>query len=79
MILYEHEAVKSHVLLCFMALMIGKFLEIKTGLSLRKIWDIVWNVHEVQIQDKLTGESITLRTNLDEYHNSGLHKILKPH
>ena len=76
---YEHETVKSHVLLCFMALMIGKFLEIKTGLSLRKIWDIVWNVHEVQIQDKLTGESITLRTNLDEYHNNGLHEILKPH
>jgi hypothetical protein len=32
--------------------MIGKLLEIKTGLSLRRIRDILWNVHEAQIEDK---------------------------
>ena len=43
---YTHDAIKAHVLLCFMALMVGKFLEIKTGLSLRRVRDILWNVHE---------------------------------
>lgn len=76
---YQHDAVKAHVLLCFMALMIGKFLEIKTGLSLRRICDIVWSVHEANIKDNLTGEIITLRTNLDEYGQNGLDVILKPH
>ena len=76
---YSHDAVKAHVLICFMALMMGKFLEIKTGLSLRRIRDILWNVHEAHIEDSLTGEKITLRTNLDEYQNSGLQNILKPH
>jgi hypothetical protein len=62
-----------------MALMMGKFLEIKTGLSLRRVRDILWNVHEAHIEDKLTGRQLTLQTNLNDYHSSGLHEVLKPH
>jgi transposase len=76
---YLHEAIQAHVLLCFMALMMGKFLEIKTGLSLQRVRDILWNVHEAHIQDVLTGKQIILQTNLTEYHGSGLADILKPH
>lgn len=76
---YEHDAIKAHVLLCFMALMMGKFLEIKTGLSLQRVRDILWNVHEAHIEDTLTGKRITLQTNLTEYLDSGLAEILKPH
>jgi len=76
---YAHDAIRAHVLLCFMALMIGKFLEIKTGISLQRIRDILWNIHEAHIEDTLTGKRITLQTNLTEYHDSGLADILKPH
>jgi len=76
---YAHDAIKAHVLLCFMALMIGKFLEIKTGLSLRRIRDILWNVHEVYIQDTLTGKHVTLRSNLDEFKKSNLSKVVLSH
>lgn len=76
---YTHDAVKAHVLLCFMALMMGKFLEIKTGLSLRRVRDILWDVHEAHIEDSLTGEKIILKTNLKNYLDSGLDEILKPH
>lgn len=76
---YTHDAIKSHVLLCFMALMMGKFLEIKTNLSLRRIRDILWNIHEAHIEDKLTGHRITLQTNLADYNASGLAEVLKPH
>lgn len=76
---YAHEAIQAHTLLCFMALMMGKFLEIKTGLSLQRIRGILWNVHEAHIQDTLTGKQITLQTNLTEYCISGLADILKPH
>jgi transposase len=69
---YTHDAIKAHVLLCFMALMVGKFLEIKTGLSLRKIRDILWNVHEVHIEDTLTGKKITLQSNLEDFKKSKL-------
>jgi transposase len=76
---HMHEAIKAHILICFMALMMGKFLEIKTGLSLRKIRDIIWNVHEAHIEDELTGEKFILRTNLNDYRKSGLNEVLKPH
>ena len=67
---YTHDAIKAHVLLCFMALMMGKFLEIKTGLSLQRIRDILWDVHEANIVDTLTGERVTLQTNLAAYQAS---------
>lgn len=76
---YAHDAIKAHVLLCFMALMIGKFLEIKTGLSLRRVRDILWNVHEAHIEDQLTGTRITLRGNLEDFQKSRLSQIVLSH
>ncbi len=74
-----HQAIKAHVLLCFMALMMGKFLEIKTGLSLSRIRDILWNIHEVHILDTLTRKTITLQTNLDDFRKTSLAKVLLSH
>ncbi len=74
-----HESIKAHVLLCFMALMMGKFLEIKTGLSLQRIRDILWNVHEAHIIDTLTKKKITLQTNLDIFKKTSLAKVLLSH
>lgn len=76
---YIHDAIRAHVLLCFMGLMMGKFLEIKTGLSLRKVRDILWNVQEAHIQDTLTGKRITLQTNITDFNESKLAQVLKPH
>lgn len=76
---YQQDAIKAHVLLCFMALMMGKFLEIKTHLSLRRIRDILWSIHEVHIRDNLTGNHVVLKTNLTEYNASGISEALKPH
>ncbi len=76
---YEHDAIKAHVLLCFMGLIMGKFLEIKTGLSLRKVRDILWNIQEANIIDSLTGKSVTLQTNMKDFNESKLAEILKPH
>lgn len=76
---YTHDAIKAHVLLCFTALMIGKFLEIKTGLSLRRIRDILWNVHEANIKDTLTGKQITLQSNLGDFNKSNLSKVVLSH
>lgn len=72
---HTHDAVRAHVLLCFMALMIGKFLEIKTGLSLRRIRDILWDVKEAYIKDSLTGRQMILQGNLEGFNSSSLSKI----
>ena len=76
---FSQDAIKAHVLLCFMALMIGKFLEIKTGLSLRRVRDILWSIHEVQIEDTLTGKRIALQSNLENFKKSRLAEVILSH
>jgi len=76
---YVHDAIRAHVLLCFIGLMMGKFLEIKTGLSLRTVRDILWNVQEAHIKDALTGKCIILQTNIKDFNESKLAQVLKPH
>lgn len=76
---HEHDAIKAHVLVCFMGLIMGKFLEIKTGISLRKVRDLLWNVQEAHIRDTLTGKCITLQTKISDFNESKLAQILKPH
>lgn len=76
---YMHDAIRAHVLVCFIGLIMGKFLEIKSGLSLRRIRDILWNVQEAHIEDSLTGKRIILQTNIKDFNESKLAQILKPH
>jgi len=59
--------------------MMGKFLEIKTGLSLRRVRDILWSVQEAHIEDVLTGKRIVLQTNIKDFNESKLAQVLKPH
>lgn len=76
---HTHEAIKAHVLVCFMALMMSKFLEITAGLSISRIKDLLWNVHEVHIIDNITKKTITLQTNLEDFKTSPLAKVLLSH
>lgn len=74
---HKEDTVRAHVLLCFVALMIGKYLEITTKLSLRKIRDLIWNVTEAHIKDELSVKTITLRSSLKEVTSSPLGKLIK--
>jgi hypothetical protein len=56
----------------------GKYLEIKTGRSLRQIRDELWQVHEANIRDELTGEVHILRMDTHELANSKLINLLNP-
>lgn len=51
---HKEDAIRSHILICFVALIIEKYLEISTKLSLQKIRDLIWSVTETHIQDKIT-------------------------
>jgi len=59
---HSHDAIKAHVLICFMALMIGKFIEIKTGLSVRRVRDMLWQVHDINLRDPFSGKERSVRT-----------------
>ena len=59
---YKNQAVRSHILICFTALMFSKYLEIKTKLPIRKIIDSIWNVKEAKLFNKVTSQTISLES-----------------
>jgi transposase len=59
---YKVDSIRSHLLICFVALIIAKYLEIITGLSIREIRDLIWNVTEAHIQDSITKETFIFRS-----------------
>jgi len=58
----KHDAIKAHVLICFVALLVEKYLELTTKLSLRRIRFLVMNITETHIQDRITNEIFTFRS-----------------
>jgi transposase len=73
---HTKDAICAHVLICFMALVMGKYLEIKTCTSLRRIRDALWSIHEATVLDEKTGKQHTLRMNLDPLAKIGLLDLL---
>lgn len=73
----KQDAIRAHVLICFVALMIEKFLELSTSLSLRDIRSLIWSITETHIQDKLTKEIFTFRSPAKDIMESPLEKWVK--
>lgn len=72
----KQEAIKAHVLICFVALMAEKYLEITTKLSLREIRFLVWNITETHIQDRLTKQTFVFRSPAKDIMNSQLANLI---
>lgn len=62
---YKADAVRAHILICFVALVMGKYLETHTGLSIKKIIDILWLVTDATLMDTSTKETFRLRSQLN--------------
>jgi len=63
---FTKDAIRAHIFVCFMALMMGKYLEIKTGVSLRQICYQLWDIKEAIVRDERTGELHSLPMELQE-------------
>ena len=74
---YKEDAIRAHVLICFAALIIEKYLELSTRLSLVKIRDLIWNVTETHIQDKLTKKVFVFSSPMKDIMDSPLAELVK--
>jgi transposase len=75
--IYHHkvEAVKTHILICFMALAVGKFMELKTKLSLARIIKLLKSITEARILDKVTNEEIIFQSKISNEIKNMLNNI----
>ncbi|MBU3978481.1 IS1634 family transposase, partial [Patescibacteria group bacterium] len=55
---FKRQTIEAHILICFMALAICKYMELKSGKSTKKIVRLLMSITDARIRNKLTGEII---------------------
>jgi transposase len=73
----REDSIRSHVLICFTALIVEKYLELTTKLSLRDIRSLIWNITDVHIQDNLTKEIFVFQSPTQDILDSTLAPLIK--
>lgn len=63
---FKKQAIEAHVLICFMALAVCKYMELESGRSTKKIVMLLKSITEAVIKNKLTGEIIVMRKEVPE-------------
>lgn len=73
----REDSIRSHVLICFTALIVEKYLELTTKLSLRDIRSLIWNISDVHLQDNLTKEIFVFQSPTQYIIDSPLAPLVK--
>jgi transposase len=58
---YNTEAIRVHMLICFIALIMARSIEITTGSSLRNVIDTLWPISHARLHLPSTGKISMLR------------------
>jgi transposase len=73
----KQEAINAHILICFVALILEKHLELSTKMTLRDIRFLVWNITETHIKDTLTKNVFTFRSPTEKIMTSKLGELIR--
>lgn len=63
---FKQETIKSHILICFMALSVLKYLEIKTGKPSSRIIELMMSVTDARLLNMVSDEEVTLRIEITD-------------
>lgn len=63
---FKRQTIEAHILICFMALAVSKYMEWKTGISIKRIMQLLKSITDARIKNKLTGEIVILREELTD-------------
>lgn len=76
---FKEDPIRLHILICFMALVISKHIEIKAGVSIRKYLDEAKKVVDGQILNHITGKYVTIEAGHTEKTKELSEKLFPPH
>ena len=57
---------RVHILICFVVLVLGKYIEVKTDVSTRLLRDMLWSISDVHMVDAVIGETFVFRSSLSK-------------
>lgn len=58
---FKEQPIKLHILICFMALVVSKHIELKTGISIKKFIDELRKVVDGEILNQITQKIVTVK------------------
>lgn len=76
---FKEQPIKLHILICFIALVISKHIELKAGISIRKFLDESKRIVDGQILNEMTNKIINVKAEPTQKMKDLLQKILPPH
>jgi transposase len=76
---YKEEPIKLHMLICFLALVVSKHIEFKTGISIRKFIDESKKITDGQIINHITNKTVTIKARTSPKMDELMSKIFSPH
>ncbi|MCC7454929.1 MAG: IS1634 family transposase [Crocinitomix sp.] len=72
---FKEEPIKLHILLCFMALLTSRYIELETGISIKKFIHECKKITDGRILNKITNTEIQLRVQLNPLITEIIHKL----
>lgn len=76
---FKEQPIKLHILICFMALVISKHIEIKAGVSIRKFLDESKKMVDGQILNHITHKTVTVKAEKTQNMAKLVAKLFPPH
>jgi len=76
---YKEQPIKLHILICFIALVISKHIELKTGISIRKFIDESKKIIDGEILDQITQKIVTVKGQPNQKMKEIISKLNLPH
>ena len=76
---FKEQPIKLHLLTCFMALVISKHIELKTGVSIRKFIDEVKKIADGQLLNQITNKVVIVKAKPTDKMNEFIVNLSSPH
>jgi transposase len=76
---FKEQPIKLHILICFMALVISKHIEIKAGVSVRKFLDESKKIVDGKILNHMTNKTIVIKAQPTQKMLGIVDKLFPPH
>jgi transposase len=76
---YKEQPIKLHILICFIALVVSKHIELKAEISIKKFIDESKKVVDGEILNKITNKMVTVKAEPNQKMRDIASKLLVPH
>ena len=76
---FKEEPIKLHILICFIALVVSKHIELKTGVSIRKFIDESKKIADGRILNQITNKIVIVKAQPTPKMSDFIAKLIPPH